>query len=240
MDDSLTKRAAVVDTLPTVFGYLGIATAFGVIARASGFSTITVILMSVIIYAGSAQFTTVSMLAAGSPIASIVFATFMVNSRMILMSTTVAPYFKKDSLGKGMLIGTLLTDESFALAMNKLNYINGKMNFSWFNTENIISYSTWVIATMIGALLGNFIEDPKKLGLDFANVAMFIGLLYLQVKSDKDLNKLLQVIVVLLTLVLTYISTIILPASLVIIAVTLIGCILGDGNKTCLLLIIYF
>ncbi|AWM73777.1 branched-chain amino acid transporter AzlC [Lactobacillus apis] len=220
MDNSLTKRAAVVDTLPTVFGYLGIA-------RASGFSTITVILMSVIIYAGSAQFTTVSMLAAGSPIASIVFATFMVNSRMILMSTTVAPYFKKDSLGKGMLIGTLLTDESFALAMNKLNYTNGKMNFSWFNTKNIISYSTWVIATMIGALLGNFIEDPKKLGLDFANVAMFIGLLYLQVKSDKDLNKLLQVIVVLLTLVLTYISTIILPASLVIIAVTLIGCILG-------------
>lgn len=227
MDDSLTKRAAVVDTLPTVFGYLGIATAFGVIARASGFSTITVILMSVIIYAGSAQFTTVSMLVAGSPIASIVFATFMVNSRMILMSTTVVPYFKKDSLGKGMLIGTLLTDESFALAMNKLNYTNGKMNFSWFNTENIISYSTWVIATMIGALLGNFIEDPKKLGLDFANVAMFIGLLYLQIKSDKDLNKLLQVIVVLLTLVLTYISTIILPASLVIIAVTLIGCTLG-------------
>lgn len=227
MDDSLTKRAAVVDTLPTVFGYLGIATAFGVIARASGFSTITVILMSVIIYAGSAQFTTVSMLAADSPIASIVFATFMVNSRMILMSTTVAPYFKKDSLGKGMLIGTLLTDESFALAMNKLNYTNGKMNFSWFNTENIISYSTWVIATMIGALLGNFIEDPKKLGLDFANVAMFIGLLYLQVNSDKALNKTLQVIVVLLTLVLTYISTIILPASLVIIAVTLIGCTLG-------------
>ena len=227
MDDSLTKRAAVVDTLPTVFGYLGIATAFGVIARASGFSTITVILMSVIIYACSVQFTTVSMLAAGSPIASIVFATFMVNSRMILMSTTVAPYFKKDSLGKGMLIGTLLTDESFALAMNKLNYTNGKMNFSWFNTENIISYSTWVIATMIGALLGNFIEDPKKLGLDFANVAMFIGLLYLQVNSDKALNKTLQVIVVLLTLVLTYISTIILPASLVIIAVTLIGCTLG-------------
>ena len=227
MDDSLTKRAAVVDTLPTVFGYLGIATAFGVIARASGFSTITVILMSVIIYAGSAQFTTVSMLVAGSPIASIVFATFMVNSRMILMSTTVVPYFKKDSLSKGMLIGTLLTDESFALAMNKLNYTNGKMNFSWFNTENIISYSTWVIATMIGALLGNFIEDPKKLGLDFANVAMFIGLLYLQIKSDKDLNKLLQVIVVLLTLVLTYILTIILPSSLVIIAVTLIGCTLG-------------
>ena len=227
MKSSLSKRAAVTDTIPTVFGYLGIATAFGVIGRATGFSTITVILMSIIIYAGSAEFTAVSMLAAGSPIISIIFATFMINSRMILMSTTVAPYFKKDSLGKGVLIGTLLTDESFALAMNKINYTKGKMSFSWFNTENMISYKTWIFATAIGAILGNFIKDPKQLGLDFANVAMFIGLLYLQINSDKSLNKLLQVIVILLTLVLTYILTMILPASLVIIAVTLIGCTLG-------------
>ena len=227
MESSLSKRAAVIDTIPTVFGYLGIASAFGVIARSTGFSTITVIMMSIIIYAGSAQFTTVSMLVAGSPIASIIFTTFMVNSRMILMSTTVASYFKKDKLGKGILIGTLLTDESFALAMNKLNFTNDKMNFSWFNTENMISYKTWVFATAIGAILGNFIKDPKQLGLDFANVAMFIGLLYLQVNNDKSLNKLLQVIVILLTMLLTYILTMILPPSLVIIVVTLIGCALG-------------
>lgn len=227
MGSSLSKRAAVSDTIPTVCGYLGIATAFGVIGRATGFSTITVILMSLIMYAGSAEFTTVSMLALGSPIGSIIFTAFMVNSRMILMSTTVAPYFKKDSLGKGVLIGTLLTDESFALAMNKINYTNGKMNFTWFNTENIISYAAWVSATMIGAVLGNFIKNPQKLGLDFANVAMFIGLLYLQIKGDKKLNKLLQAIVVLLTLALTYGLTIFLPANLVIIVVTLIGCTLG-------------
>ena len=111
--------------------------------------------------------------------------------------------------------------------MNKLNFTNDKMNFSWFNTENMISYKTWVFATAIGAILGNFIKDPKQLGLDFANVAMFIGLLYLQVNNDKSLNKLLQVIVILLTMLLTYILTMILPPSLVIIVVTLIGCALG-------------
>lgn len=227
MESSLSKRAAVSDTIPTVCGYLGIATAFGVIGRATGFSTITLILMSLLIYAGSAEFTAISMLAAGSPIGSIIFATFMVNSRMILMSTTVAPYFKKDSLGKGILIGSLLTDESFALAMNKINYTKGKLSFSWFNTENVISYATWVSATIIGAMLGNFIKDPQKLGLDFANVAMFIGLLYLQIDSDKKLNKLLQAIVVLLTLALTYSLTMVLPANLVIIAVTIMGCTLG-------------
>lgn len=80
---------------------------------------------------------------------------------------------------------------------------------------------------MIGAVLGNFIKNPQKLGLDFANVAMFIGLLYLQIKGDKNLNKLLQAIVVLLILALTYGLTIFLPANLVIIVVTLIGCTLG-------------
>lgn len=227
MDSSLTKRAAVIDTIPTVFGYLGIGIAFGVIGRASGFSTFEVFLMSVIIYAGSAQFTTVSMLAAGSPIASIILATFLVNSRVILMSTTIAPHFRKKSLGKSILIGTLLTDESFALGINKLNYTKGKMTFEWFNTANVVSYITWLVATLVGSLLGGFISDPRKFGLDFAIVAMFIGLLYLQVISDHKLKKSLQVIVIILTMVLTYILTTILPANLVIIAVTVIGCILG-------------
>lgn len=227
MDQSLTKRAALIDAIPTVFGYLGIGIAFGVVGRANGFSTITVILMSVLIYAGSAQFTTVSMLAAGSPIASIILATFLVNSRVILMSATIASLFNKEKLGKGILIGTFLTDESFALGINKLNYTNGKMSFTWFNTANIVSYITWQVATMIGSMLGGFITDPKKLGLDFALVAMFIGLLYLQVISDQKLEKALQVVVVLFTMILTYFLAIILPSNLVIIVVTILGCSFG-------------
>lgn len=54
----------------------------------------------VFIFAGSAQFVTVSMLTGGSPILSIVLATFLVNARMILMGMTIAPYFKAESLGK--------------------------------------------------------------------------------------------------------------------------------------------
>ena len=79
----------------------------------------------------------------------------------------------------------------------------------------------------MGAVLGSFITDPKKLGLDFAIVAMFIGLLYLQVIGDKKLNKILQIIVILISFALTYVLTIILPANLVVIVVTLICCSLG-------------
>ena len=227
MDGYLTKKAAIKEALPTIFGYIGISIAFGIIGKASGFSTIEVSLMSLIIYAGSVQLTTLNMLVAGSPIASIVLAAFLVNSRVILISTTVAGYLKQENLKRNILIGTFLTDESFALSMNKINYTNGKLNFTWFNTVNIISYLTWQAGTLLGAILGGFITDPKKLGLDFAIVAMFIGLLYLQVLGDKNLNKILQIIVILISFALTYLLTIVLPANLVVIVVTLISCSLG-------------
>lgn len=231
MNGNLDVATGLKDTLPTVFGYIGIGIAFGVIGHASGFATWMVIAMSIVIYAGSAQFTTVSMLAVGSPIASVVAATFLINSRMILMSATLAPYFRKESTAKNICLGTWLTDESFALSMNKLNYTRGRLSFEWLNTANIVSYLTWIAATAVGALLGGIIGDPKKLGLDFAIVAMFMGLLFLQLVTDRSLKLGLQLVVIGCTLVLTYVGMIFIPANLVIIVVTVLGCALGMWVK---------
>ncbi|MFT9266976.1 AzlC family ABC transporter permease [Oenococcus sp.] len=227
MNDQLTWQAAVKDTLPTIFGYIGIGLAFGVIGRTSGLAVWIVVLMSAFVYAGSAQFTTVSMLTALNPVSSIVLTTFLVNSRMILMSTTLSAFFKKDSMSKNLQIGSLLTDESFALSMNKLNYTQNRLSFEWLNTSNWIAYLTWVLSTLAGALLGNIISSPRRFGLDFALLAMFIGLLYLQVLADKSMSKKLQLLAILMTMLLTYVSMIILPASLVIVVTALVGCALG-------------
>lgn len=224
MDERLDSLTAVKDTLPTVFGYIGIGLAFGIVARASGISPILVLLMSAITYGGSAQFVAVSMLATHSPLFSIIFSIFLVNSRMILMSTTVARYFNHDSLIKNIIVGSLLTDESFALGMNKRNYTGDRLSFTWLNTANLIAYATWNIASLAGALLGNFISNPEKIGLDFSLVAMFIGLLYLQVISDRSLSRLLQLIVIIVTCVLIYVGLILVPSNLLILLVTLIGC----------------
>lgn len=227
MDEKLDIRAGIKDVLPTVFGYVGIGIAFGIVGKAAGFNPFIVLLMSVLIYAGSAQFITVSMLASRSPILSIVFSTFLVNSRMLLMSATVAPLFKNNSLMKNILVGTLLTDESFALGMNKLHYTGNKLSFPWFNAANWVSYLTWMISTLAGALLGQFITSPEKLGLDFAIIAMFIGLLYLQIRSDQSTSKVLQGVVVTFTFVLIYIGLIFIPGDLLIVLVTLLGCGFG-------------
>ena len=206
MTDKLDIKTAIKDTLPTVFGYIGIGMAFGIIASSAGFNPIIVGAMSIFIYAGSAQFITVSMLSSSFPILSIILATFLVNSRMILMSMSVAPFFKKDSVFKNISIGTFLTDASFALG---------------------ISYFTWVASSVVGALLGGIVKNPYSLGLDFALVAMFIGLLYLQIISDFTINKKVQILTITTVLFLVYFGMIILPSNILIIVVTLLGCAIG-------------
>lgn len=227
MNTQLDASTAFKDTLPTMLGYIGIGIAFGIVGKAGGFSTLVVVLMSLIIYAGSAQFITVSMLATNNPIFAIIFATFLINARMILMSLTVATFFKKESLFKNILIGTFLTDESFALGMNKQLITNHRLTFSWFNTANLLSYLTWVGSTIIGALIGDFIPNPESLGLDFAIVAMFIGLLYLQVHTDQKLSVTLQLLLIVLTFVGIYFGMIFIPHSILVLLVTLIICAIG-------------
>ena len=98
MNDKLDIKTAIKDTLPTVFGYIGIGVAFGIIASSAGFNPFIVGMMSLFIYAGGAQFITVSMLSSSFPILSIVLATFLINSRMILMSMAIAPFFNSSKI----------------------------------------------------------------------------------------------------------------------------------------------
>ena len=227
MNDKLDVKTGIKDTLPTVFGYIGIGLAFGIIASSVGLNPFFVGAMSLFIYAGGAQFITVGMLSSGFPILSIVLATFLINSRMILMSMAIAPFFKRYSAFKNIVIGTFLTDESFALGMNKQNYTNGNLSFEWFNAANLISYFTWVASSVSGALLGGIVKNPKSLGLDFALVAMFIGLLYLQGMSDFTIKKKIQFIVIIVVLFLVYFGMIFIPSNALIIVVTLMGCAIG-------------
>ncbi|MCK8624888.1 AzlC family ABC transporter permease [Apilactobacillus sp. M161] len=227
MDDQLDVSTGMRDALPTVFGYIGIGLAFGIVAKSAGMNALLVLLVSLITYAGSAQFILVSMLAAGNAMLGIVLAVFLVNSRMILMSMTVAPFLKQESMFKNVLIGSLLTDESFALSMSKLNYTHKTLNFAWLNTANLVSYFTWTLSSLLGALIGGFITNPDKLGLNFALIAMFIGLLYLQMIGDKELPFRLQLIVVGLVFILVYLGLIFVPSNLLIIVVTILGCTLG-------------
>ncbi len=187
--------------------------------------------MSLLAYSGTAQFIIVSMIAASSAYISIIFAVLMVSARMILVSMTVAPYFRKESMWRNVWLGTLITDETFALTMSKLNYTNHRLSFTWLNAANIFAYSIWALASLVGNLVGSLIPNPNAFGLDFALVAMFIGLLYLQIIGDRRMGLLLQGIVVAIVCVLMYLGLIFIPSSVLVLVVTITSCLLGMGVK---------
>ncbi|RRK11666.1 branched-chain amino acid ABC transporter permease [Lactiplantibacillus garii] len=227
MDSSLTFKSGLKDVVPTVFGYVGVGLAMVIVANTSHLSVLAVLLMSLIVYAGSAQFIIISMVLAGSPVSAIVLSTFLINSRMILMSLSIAQYFKKDSLGQNIALGSLLTDETFALSMNKLNQTGQKLRPTWLHAANVVAYLVWAAATVVGCLLGNLITDPDQFGLDFAVVGMFIGLLYLQMITDRSKPLLTQLWVVLFVAVAMYILMRFFPGNVALLIATLLGCGFG-------------
>ncbi|MFC6294341.1 AzlC family ABC transporter permease [Lactiplantibacillus daoliensis] len=227
MDSSLTFKSGAKDVVPTLFGYIGVGLAMGIVANTSHLSVLAVLLMSLIVYAGSAQFIIISMLLAGSPISAIVLSTFLINSRMILMSLSIAQYFKKDSLLQNIALGSLLTDETFALSMNKLNQTQQKLRPRWLHAANIIAYLVWAAATVVGCLLGNLIADPNQFGLDFAVVGMFIGLLYLQIITDRSKTLKTQLLVVLFVAIAMFFLMRFFPGNIALLIATLLGCGFG-------------
>jgi len=231
MNADLSFRAGLKDVLPTVFGYIGVGLAFGIVAHTSHLSLLMVAGLSFIVYAGSAQFIITTLLLAGNPLSAIIFSTFLVNSRMILMSTTLAQYFHHESLGKNLLLGALVTDETFALAMNKQNHTNGQLSFHWQNAANLVAYLVWGLSTVVGALLGGLIANPEQFGFDFALTAMFIGLVYLQLISDHHLGLTRQLLVMGCVALLYYLMLRVLNANFSLLVATVGGCLFGMELK---------
>jgi 4-azaleucine resistance transporter AzlC len=78
-------------TLPIILGYVPVGFAYGVLAQKSGLSGINTLLMSLLVYAGSAQLIAVGLFAAGAAPLAIVATTFVVNLRHLLMSAPWRP-----------------------------------------------------------------------------------------------------------------------------------------------------
>ncbi len=163
-----------------MLGYLSIGFAAGVVERAAGLSVAEVALLSLVLYAGSAQFVVAAMLAAASPAAAIVVTVFFVNLRHLLLSAALAPALARVAPWRNALIGAQLTDETFVVAWNRVA-AGGTLTAPWMWGLNVSAYLAWAAANVAGALLGDALGDSRALGFDFALTAMFAALLVLQV-----------------------------------------------------------
>lgn len=210
--------------IPTIFGYLSIGFACGILSKSCGLTFAEAVGMSIFVYAGSAQFIASSMILSNASIVSIIATIFFVNFRHLFMSAALAPYFKKNSFLKNLSIGVLLTDETFLVAAAE-GFNRKKINYFWMLGLNITAYLNWAVATGIGVMLGSIIPDYKVFGLDFALTAMFIGLLISSIKGSLKINK--AMIIIITSVITLMLSTQIVATSAGIIIAAIVGALIG-------------
>lgn len=225
-------RKGIIDCIPTLFGYVGIGIAAGIIGKAANLTILEITLLSIIVYAGAAQFIITGLLLTTAPIMVIIFTVFLINLRHLLMGMTIAPFFKRFSLINNIGIGTLLTDETFAVAINAISQ-QKTIDANWMHGLNITAYLVWIMSCITGAILGNWLPDPYQFGFDFSLIAMFIGLLYLQFINDKKHTKLHNLFVIFIVAILMIFLMRIMIPELAIIVATLLGCFIGVLIEKC-------
>jgi len=165
---------------PICLGYFPIGLALGVLAQQGGLPWWAMAMMSVMVFAGSAQFICVAMLAAGASFTAIIFTTLVVNLRHTLMSSAMAVYLTGINRKFLSVFAYGITDESFAV--NMARFRDGNWDRWQALVVNHLANSVWVIATVTGTLVGQFIPHGA-FGIDYALTGMFICLLVFQLQG---------------------------------------------------------
>lgn len=171
----------MVQAVPIVLGYIPVGFAYGVLAQKAGLSPFNTLLMSIIVYAGSAQLIAVGLIASGLTPLSIIITTFIVNLRHMLMSAALSPHLQSWRKPELAAFAYELTDESFAVHATRIN--GQERPKSETIAINVTAQVSWVLGTALGIFGGQMIADIKPFALDYALPAMFIALLVMQIKN---------------------------------------------------------
>lgn len=207
---------------PICLGYIPIGLAFGVLAQKAGLTSVEIGLMSLLVFAGSAQFIAVSMLSSGIAAVSIVLTTFVVNLRHLLMSSSLAVYFTGENRLKLTLFAYGITDESFAVNLARLR--EGSPDRPWDLNRSIALNQTanlvWIASTAAGGYCGQFIPE-KAFGIEYALTAMFICLLIFQLRAR------IHIVTALITALIAPVLSLFLPGNGYIVPASVLGATIG-------------
>ena len=176
-----SPRAALLagarDTVPMMVGAMPFGVIFGVVALNAGLSPAAVMGMSLFVFAGSAQFIGAGLAGQGVALPLIVLTTALVNLRHALYAASLAPYLKHLPQRWLALLGFWLTDETFAVVARRFSVHGSRPLGHWYQLgSSVAMYLNWQIWTLVGVVAGRRLEGVGGLGLEFAMVVTFIGI----------------------------------------------------------------
>jgi 4-azaleucine resistance transporter AzlC len=166
--------------LPFALATLVLGISFGVLARSLGWGALAPIVFSVIAFSGSAQFAVASVFGSGGGVLPAFIAAVLLNARFGPMGIAVAPYLNGGPLRRA-LEGQAVIDASWALASRG----GGRFDREFMIGATIPQGAAWIVGTAIGALGGDLIGDPERLGLDAIFPAFFLALLADELRAGR-------------------------------------------------------
>ncbi|WP_066273637.1 AzlC family ABC transporter permease [Hydrogenophaga palleronii] len=152
----------------------------GVAMVQSGMSALEAVLMTLIVYAGSAQLAAVPMIAAGAPLWVILAAAFCVNLRFVVFSVHLRPYMMHMPRGERLIKGYLTGDLTYVFFARRYPHPGttpeelGRQQ-SFLMGSCAMNYLSWMGSSLVGVALANAI--PMAWGLGFAGILALLGVM---------------------------------------------------------------
>lgn len=163
-------------TTPVAIGVGVYGIALGLVAATDpdSVSLAELLLMDVLVLAGSAQIVAVGLWQQPVPILSIVIATVVVNLRYLLLCATLQPVFQGRPLWMKLAGIHLVADENWAITMAEHRRRPQVPGFLLGGGLAVLVF--WLAGCAAGYLVGGRLPPPEQLGMDFAFTAAFIAL----------------------------------------------------------------
>jgi predicted branched-subunit amino acid permease len=170
------------DATPMLLGIIPFALVLGAQATQKGFSVVEVPLLTGLNFAGGSEFAILEVWTDPPQILMLIFITFLVNSRHLLMGASLAPYLAH--LPNKTVYSALffMVDESWAASFadaERKRHLGFRHAFSlpYYAGLCFALYIMWVSFTTLGAIIGPLLGDISRFGFDMAFAAVFLVLL---------------------------------------------------------------
>ena len=171
--------------LSIAIGYFPIALTFGLLAKTTGLSMWEATAMSMFVFAGAAQYISLTLISTSVDPILIVLNTFVVNIRHFLMTASLNEKMQPDARRKKAIYAFGVTDETFSvLATKKEENIRTPFAVGVI----LISYGSWVVFTALGHVIGANLPAFLQAAMSIALYAMFVGLVVPSMKGNRKVT----------------------------------------------------
>lgn len=151
--------------LPLSLFVVAFGLAFGLAAVQTGLSASETVLMSMTVFAGTAQFAALDLWEGQVPVFTLLVTTFAINARHLLMGASLYPWLRKLPIGKRYASILVLSDANWAMTLNDFQGGQSR-NIGLLLGGGIALWCTWMAGTLLGMAGGSAIAQPEVFGLD--------------------------------------------------------------------------